>query len=77
MPKGGLHTGTGQSVGDWSLFRMSRRLSEWPDGCVVSASRSVKSLDEKGYRPKNGGEWHPPARARLIESRVPGATSAR
>ena len=43
MPKGGLHTGTGQLVGDWSLFRMSRRLSDWPDDCVLSESRFVKS----------------------------------
>ena len=43
MRKGDLHTGTGQSVGDWSLFRMSKRLSDWLDDCVVSASRFVKS----------------------------------
>jgi hypothetical protein len=79
MRKGGLHTGTGQSVGDWSLFRMSKRLSGWLDDCVVSASRFVKSplsLTKRGTD-RRTAEWHPPQVARLIESRVSGATGAR
>lgn len=56
-----------------AAIRLARRLRRQR----LSFRQIAVELDENGYRPKNGGEWHPPQVARLIESRVSGATSAR